>query len=91
MSTYRVYSRDTIGDIVMADFKTLKELLDVYEQVGVEEESYTMRLHGEPILDGLVGPMSEGKTIVRYETPEVFISMTEQWASERRNGRKGRR
>lgn len=91
MPTYRVVFKNSQGAIEHVDFPNVQGLLERYEQVGVEEDSYTIRLHGEPVLKGLIGPMSEGKDTVRYETPQVFVVMTEQWAKERKNGRKRRR
>lgn len=90
MPVYRVVFKNKHGVIEHIDYPDIKRLLDSYEQVGVEEDSYTIRLHGEPVLKGLIGPMSEGKDMVRYETPQVFVVMTEQWAKERKNGRKRR-
>lgn len=89
MATYRVVTKTDNGKIEQTDFKDLRSLLEVYDQTGVEEDSYTMRLHGEPIFKGLIGPMSEGKSIIRYETPEVFAICTEQWSKGLRNGTKG--
>lgn len=90
MPVYRVVFKNKQGVITHCDYPDVKSLLKDYEQVGVEEDSYTIRLHGEPVLKGLIGPMSEGKEIVRYETPPVFAILTEQWAKERKNGRKRR-
>lgn len=89
MPTYRVVSRDKTGKMEQKDFKDVKSLLEDYEQIGVEEDSYTIRLHGEPLLKGLIGPMSQGKSIIRYETPEAFVALTEQWSKERAEGGSG--
>lgn len=86
MPVYRVVSRSETGEIVQRDYKDLRSLVKDFHQIGVEEDSYTMRLHGEPVFRGLIGPLSEGKTIVRYETPDVYATLTEKWASARRNG-----
>jgi hypothetical protein len=88
MPIYRVISRDASGVIQHVDYKDLSSLLKAHEQVGVEEDSYTLRLHGEPILKGLIGPMSQGKSCVCYETPDAFVVQTEKWAKERRSGRR---
>lgn len=88
MSTYRVAYRAKNGKIEFNDYQDLESLLQAHEQIGVEEDSYTMRLHGEPVLRGLIGPISEGKSIIRYETPEVFATLTEDW-SKQQKGRKG--
>ena len=29
---------------------------------------------------GLIGPMPEGKDVVRYESPEVFETLTKEWS-----------
>ena len=34
-----------------------------------------------PVFRGLIGPMPEGKGIVRYETPEVFETLTKEWST----------
>ena len=33
-----------------------------------------------PVFRGLIGPMPEGKGIVRYESPEVFETLTKEWS-----------
>jgi hypothetical protein len=84
MPTYRVYYLDSAGVKQKKEYKTAELLLEEYEQVGVEEDSYTLRLHGEPVLKGLIGPMSDGKSIIKYETPQVFVQETEEWAKQKR-------
>lgn len=84
MPTYRVYDFDDRGEKRHRDYKTVKALLEDFEQVGVEEDSYALRLHGEPILKGFIGPMADGKTIVKYESPQFFVQETEIWAKQRR-------
>ena len=39
----------------------------------------TWRLRGMPVFRGLIGPMPEGKDVVRYESPEVFETLTKEW------------
>jgi hypothetical protein len=36
-----------------------------------------------PIFKGLIGPIPEGKNIVRYESPDVFEIMTKEWATNK--------
>ena len=91
MPSYRVVSLDKHGKPHHQDFKNVTALLAAYEQVGVEEDSYTMRLHGEPTLRGLVGPMSDGKSVVRYETPQAFVILTEEWTRTRKTTGRGSR
>ena len=89
MPTYRVYIKSK-DKIEFREFPDRQSLLNAYEQVGIEETSYTLRLHNEPILKGLVGPMSEkeNKRIVRYETPDVFANLSEKWGEEIERARK---
>jgi hypothetical protein len=39
----------------------------------------------------LVGPMPEGRNIIRYETPEVFEALTKEWALPRTPRRRSRK
>jgi hypothetical protein len=43
-----------------------------------------------PVFRGLIGPMPEGKGVVRYESPEVFESLTKEWGAPAA-GRRSRR
>lgn len=87
MPTYRVVFKTKSGKVEQKDYKDVASLLKAYEQVGVEEDSYTLRLHGEPLLKGLVGPISDGKTVVRYETPEVYAQLTLEWSKNLKRSR----
>ena len=40
---------------------------------------------------GLIGPMPEGKNIVRYESPEVFETLTKEWSTAKSTRRSRRR
>lgn len=86
MRIYRVVSLTKAGKIEESDFRDPGDIAKTYEAVGVEEDSYTMRLHGEPVFKGLIGPLSDGKNVVRYETPEAFALLTEKWAKRSKNG-----
>ena len=37
---------------------------------------------------GLIGPMTESKHVVRYETPEVFETLTKEWGDAKTKRRK---
>lgn len=82
MFSYRVVRLDDKGKLCQQDFPDRQALCAAYEQTGVEEDSYSLRLHGEPTFKSLVGPMSDGKNVIRYETPEVFVQLTEKWSKE---------
>ena len=83
MPTYRVMFRGENREIIHRDYPDVHALLLDYEQTGIEEDSYTIRLHGEPVLRGLIGPMSHGKSTVRYETADAFTVLTDEWSKTR--------
>lgn len=88
MPTYRVVTMTKAGKFVGQDYEDAQELFEQYEQLGVEEDSYTLRLHGQPVFRGLIGPLSEGASVIRYETPEAYAALTEVWAKTRRPRRR---
>ena len=49
-------------------------------QIGIDDCSTDLDLRGAPVFRELIGPMPEGRTIVRYETPDVFEVLTREWA-----------
>ena len=59
-------------------------------QIGIDDCSTDLALRGLPVFRGLIGPMPEGKTVIRYETPEVFESLTKEWSSAKSNRSCGR-
>jgi hypothetical protein len=63
----------------------------MHVQIGTDDCSTDLALRGLPIFRGLIGPMPEGKNIVRYESPEVFETLTKEWsnAKPRRRRRRG--
>jgi hypothetical protein len=88
MPVYRVVTMTKAGKFVEQDFQETAELANQFEQIGVEEDSYTLRLHGEPVFRGLIGPISDGPAVVRYEVPEAYAALTEIWAKTRRPRRR---
>jgi hypothetical protein len=48
--------------------------------VGTDDCSTDLDLRGAPVFRSLVGPMPEGRNVVRYESPEVFEHLTKEWA-----------
>ena len=79
--TYRVVSRSSEGTLLIRDYPSCDPLLNQHTQIGVDDCSTDLELRGMPLFRGLIGPMPEGKTIVRYETPEVFETITKEWGS----------
>ena len=64
--------------------------MELHAQVGIDDCSTDLTLRGMPVFRGLIGPMPEGKGVVRYETPEVFESLTQDWGAPS-SGRRSRR
>ena len=88
---YRIVTRGADGEIHTRDFDQAEPLLKMHTQLGVDDCSTDLALRGMPVFRGLVGPMPEGKHIVRYESPEVFESLTKEWGSDSPVGRKAKR
>jgi len=76
---YRVVTRGSTGELRIKDYDSAEEILQTHTQVGVDDCSTDLTIRGKPIFRGLVGPLPEGKEIVRYETPEVFELLTKEW------------
>jgi hypothetical protein len=77
--TFRVVARAADGSLVIRDYPDIDPLVQAYVQVGMDDCSTDLMLRGLPVFRGLVGPMPEGKNVVRYETPEVFEMLTKEW------------
>ncbi len=79
--TYRVVTRGADGEIRNRDYDTAEAIQRRHTQVGVDDCSTDLGLRGLPVFRGLIGPIPEGKNVVRYETPEVFETLTKEWGS----------
>ena len=90
-SIYRILTRGSDGEIQTRDYDQADPILKMHTQLGVDDCSTDLALRGMPVFRGLVGPMPEGKDIVRYESPEVFESLTKEWGIETSTGRKAKR
>src|SRR6056297_2241237 len=66
--TFRVVTRAEDGSLQIRDYPTVDPLLQTHTQIGIDDCSTDLALRGMPIFRGLVGPMPESKTIVRYES-----------------------
>src|SRR5262249_4218525 len=71
----------TNGKLRIRDFDKAESLLRMHIQVGVDDCSTDLALRGMPVFQGLIGPMPEGKDVVRYESPDVFEAMTKEWST----------
>ena len=87
-STFRVFMRATDGKIHSKDYPSEDSLLKMHTQIGVDDCSTDLTLRGLPVFRGLIGPMTESKHVVRYETPEVFETLTKEWGDAKTRRRK---
>jgi hypothetical protein len=77
----RVVTRAADGTIRIKDYSKDDSLKKMHTQIGVDDCSTDLGLRGLPVFRGLIGPMPEGKNIVRYESPEVFETLTKEWST----------
>ena len=76
---FRVVTRAQDGSLRIRDFHSAENILATHSQVGTDDSSTDLDLRGMPVFRGLIGPIPEGKNIVRYESPEVFETLTKEW------------
>lgn len=88
---WRVVTRGIDGELVIHDFDSPEPLLRSHLQIGIDDCSTDLELRGAPVFRSLIGPMPEGRTIVRYESPEVFETLTKDWALPRTPRRRSRK
>ncbi len=88
--TFRVVTRGPDGKIRMRDYDAPDSLLRMQTRIGVDDCSTDLGLRGAPVFRGLIGPMPEGKNVIRYESPEVFETLTKEWSAVK-TGRRRRR
>lgn len=81
--TFRIVTRGTDGKLHIRDYNRQESLLRVHTQIGVDDCSTDLGLRGLPVLRGLIGPMPEGKNVIRYESPEVFETLTKEWGASK--------
>jgi len=79
--TIRIVTRGANGEIRSKDYPHTDAILKMHTQIGVDDCSTDLGLRGLPLFRGLIGPMPEGKDVVRYESPEVFETLTKEWAA----------
>jgi len=81
--TFRVVTRGADGQIRIRDYENQDALLKRHIQVGVDDCSTDLELRGLPVFRGLIGPIPEGKNIIRYESPDVFETLTKEWSASK--------
>jgi len=79
--TIRIVTRGKNGELRTHDYKHESAILKMHTQIGIDDCSTDLSLRGLPVFRGLIGPMPESKGVVRYETPEVFESLTKEWGA----------
>lgn len=89
--TYRVVTRGADGQLRIKDYDSPEELMSLHTQIGVDDCSTDLDLRGMPVFKGLIGPIAEDKTIVRYETPDVFEALTKEWIAQPAEKKRRRR
>ncbi len=81
--TFRVVTRASDGSFRIRDFASPEPLFQLHTQIGVDDSSADLALRGMPVFRGLIGPMPEGRNVVRYESPEVFETVTKEWINKK--------
>ena len=79
--TFRIVTRGTDGKIHIRDYSKQESLQKIHTQIGVDDCSTDLGLRGLPVFRGLIGPMPEGKNVIRYESPDVFEALTKEWCT----------
>lgn len=79
--TFRIVTRGSDGQVRIRDYDSPQPILRRHTQIGVEDCSTDLSLRGLPVFRGLIGPIPEGKNIIRYESPDVFEDLTKQWSA----------
>jgi len=76
----RVVTRGGDGKLRIRDYDKPDQLLKMHTQIGIDDCSTDLELRGMPVFRGLIGPIPEGKNVIRYESPEVFETLTKEWS-----------
>lgn len=88
--TFRVVTRGMDGSLLIRDYPTCDPIIKSHFQIGTDDCSTDLALRGMPVFRGLIGPMPEGNNVVRYESPEVFETLTKEWGAAKPRKRKRR-
>ncbi len=88
--TIRVVTREADGSLRTKEYENFDSLDKIHDRVGIDDCSTDLTLRGLPVFRGLIGPMPETKSIVRYESPEVFEAMTKEWSKAKVKRRRRR-
>ena len=86
--TVRVITRGADGEMRTRDYDNFERLDQSHDQIGIDDCNTDLSLRGLPVYRGLVGPISENKSVARYESPEVFEQLTKEWSSVKNKRRR---
>ncbi len=89
--TFRIATRASDGTIRIRDFPSPEPIFQLHTQIGVDDSSADLALRGLPVFRGLIGPIPEGRSVVRYESPEVFETITKEWSNTKIKRRRRRK
>lgn len=78
---FRVVTRGIDGEIKTKEYVRIDSIEKMHTQVGIDDCSTDLNLRGLPVFSGLIGPIPDGKGFVRYESPEVFETLTKEWTN----------
>ena len=87
----RVVTRASDGSLRTKDFTNFDEISGLHDQIGIDDCSTDLSLRGLPLFKGLVGPLPESSTVVRYESPDVFETLTKEWSQKKVKRRRRRK
>ena len=79
--TFRIVTRGADGKIRIRDYDNQEAVLKRHSQIGIDDCSTDLSLRGLPVFRGLIGPMPEGENVIRYESPEIFETLTKKWGT----------
>jgi hypothetical protein len=89
--TFRIVTRGENGELRVKSYASKDSLLQLHTQIGIDDCSTNLSLRGLPVFRGLIGPMSDEKDVIRYESPDVFEALTKEWIADSAHGKKTRR
>ena len=89
--TIQVITRASDGSLKIKEYEDFDQLNELHEQIGIDDCSTDLSLRGLPLFRGLIGPITENKTTVRYESPDVFETLTKEWSQAKVKRRRRRR
>jgi hypothetical protein len=88
--TFRIVTRGADSQLRIREYDSKEHVLRLHTQIGADDCSTDLSLRGLPVFRGLIGPMSEGKDIIRYESPDVFEALTKEWGAAKPKRRRRR-